>query len=296
MADVLEEVSDLISRVFGTGQRAVVSEAPGGGPEANREGERRVLGMNTPRGRIGSVIPKGGDASGYGGHGDAVLLDEDGAAIREELQQRVVLAKAARLRDVRPSGRIRFSKLFSPEAHTDMGWNLVAGPYSLFDGTTSAPALGNSTQLVPIALPANSVSPVISLNRYPGAMYMSLWIESISFMPTGSAMTGIQELWFSDPGGAVVGLGIFNPANVAADTYQRIGRLCSTQITDPGNATLGTLTVNNIGIAGTAVGSRYQLNVSFVAVYPDPWFNEQMIIPPTPAEVLEGLRTMEASG
>ena len=297
MADIIEQVSDLIGQVFGTGQRAIISEAPGGGPEANREGQRKVLGMNHPHGTIGSVIPKGTDVHGYGGYGDPVFLDsQPDAAIQAEINTALLLAKSRRLRDVRPSGRLRMSKPFSPEGHTDVGWNVVAGAYSMFDGTTTAPGAGNSIQTVPIALPANSVSPVILLDRYPGALYMSLYIRAFAFMPVGSTMTGLQECWFTDYGGAVVGLGIFNPTNVAADTYQTINALCATPMTDPGNVTLGTLTINNIGIAGTPVGTRYQLNLSYVALYPDPWFNEQVIVPPTPAEIAEGLRSMEANG
>lgn len=300
MADVIEQVADAIGRVFGTGQRAVISDAPGGGPEVNREGERKVLGMNhphIPRGAIGSIIPKGTDTTGYGGYGDPLYLDEQNdAAIQNEIDQHLVVLKNARLRDVRPTGRFRLSKPFSPEGHTDVSWNLVAGPYSLFDGTTGAPSAGNSIQVVPITLPANSLSPVILLDRYPGALYMSIFVRSFAFMPTGSAMTGIQEVWFTDYGGAVVGLGIFNPANVAADTFQNINALCSTPMTDPGNVTIGSLFINNIGIGGTPVGTRYQLNVSYVALYPDPAFNEMAIVPPTPAEVIEGLRSMEASG
>lgn len=294
MADMMDEVALLLRKALGGGHahEPIVSAAPGGGPEADRESNRVVHG-----GRIGSYRTHGRDALGFGGHGDAVFVDD---AVDTEVQQLVKdhihNAQRRALREPRPSGRIRMSKPFSPEAHIDNGWQFATGPFSLFDGTLTAPGAGNSVQTIPIVLPVGAVSPVLLLDRYPGAMYMSVYIRSFSFVPTGTTMTGLQECWFADAGGAVAGLGIYNPAQTPSAIYQNIGALCNSPLTDPGNAQLGTITVNNIGIAGTPVTVRWQMTVCYVAFYADPWFNEQVVVPPTPAEIEHAYRSMGSQG
>lgn len=288
MADVMDTVADVVSRVLGVRPAVIPSEAPGGGPEAERENKRH------PGVRVGSVKTRGHDALGYGGHGDAVeQVDDLEALVKREIDTHVTAVQAKGLHEPRPSGRIRFNKPFSPEAYNDHEWRFVAGPLSLFDGTISAPGAGNSVQQVPIQIPAGTVSPVFKLNRYPGALYMTLYVRSFALMSIGSTMTGIQECWFSDAGGATAALGLYNPAS-SSNGMQSINALLTNPITDPGDAVLGTLTINNIGIGGTPVSVRYQLGVTYVAFYPDPWFNEQMIIPPRPAEIAAARRSMEA--
>lgn len=291
--DVMDQVAEVLSRVLNLQPRAIPSAAPGAGPEADRESNRRVLGASP----IGSRIPRGGDDGGYGGHGDPVLLDGDtDAAVQNEISDHLRRARAAHLREPKPSGRIRLNKAFSIEGHTDQWFQAVSGPFSLFDGTVAAPNAGNSTQTVAITLPAGAVSPVVLLDRYPGALYMSLYVRSFSFVPTAALGTGLQECWFTDIGGAVTGLGIYSAASQTAGTLQSIGAMLTSPITDPGNAQLGTLTINNIGIGGTPASVRWQLCLGYVAMIPDPWFNEQVVIPPTPAEITEALNSMGAGG
>lgn len=288
-----ETISDAISRLLGTSStRTLPSAAPGGGPEADRESNR-----TRHTGRIGDHIPSGKDALGFGGHGDAVSVVEDiDETVAEQVRKAVRAAQRKGLHQPKPSGRIRLAQAFSPEAHIGSNWNYVTGPYSLFDGTVGAPGAGNSVQQVAIALPVTIPSPVMLLNRYPGALYMSVFLRSFAIQPTATGMTGLQECWFTDAGGAVAGMGIYNPASTASNIYQNIGALCSSPLTDPGNTQLGTLNINNIAIGGTPVSSRWQLTVSYVAFYPDPWFNEQMVVPPMPAEVYDYLRSGGAQG
>ena len=294
MADVLDDVAAALRNALtgGHAHQPLISAAPGGGPEADRENNRVAHG-----GRIGSHSTHGRDALGYGGHGDAVFIDEDVSTEVQQLVRDHITANQRRaLREPRPAGRIRMQKPFSPEAHIDNGWQFASGPFSLFDGTLTAPSNGNSTQIIPIALPTGVPSPVMLLDRYPGAMYMSIYVRSFAFMPTASTMTGIQECWFTDSTGAVAGLGIYNPANVGSAIFQNIGALCSGPLTDPGNAQIGAITVNNIGIAGTPVSVRWQLTVCYVAMYADPWFNEQVVVPPLPSEVARVYGSMGAQG
>lgn len=292
MADILDEVAEAVKRALTIGPRAIPSAAPGGGPEADRE-NRRTLGG----GRIGSHIPRGGDATGYGGHGDpAALADPDTQAVVGGLiDQHVLAVQRKGLREPRPSGRIRFNHPFSMEAHIENDWRHVSGPFSLFDGTITAPGAGNSTVEVAITMPTSAPSPILLLNRYPGAMYVNLYVRSFAYMPTATTMTGLQEIWFQDDGGSVVGLGVYNASSQTAN-YVSIGALCTSPFTDPGNVKLGKLVITNIGIGGTPVTARYQLSLGYMAMVPDPSFNEQVIIPPTPAEIAQAMRTMEAGG
>jgi hypothetical protein len=293
MPDLIDTLGEKLSHLLGGGDtHVIVSEAPGGGPEAERENERPHHG-----GRIGTHLTRGRDALGYGGHGDAVTVVEDPDEDAKEAVRRAIhKAQQKGLHTLKPHGRIRLAQPFSPEAHVGSEWQHVSGPYSLFDGTLSAPAPGNSVTPIPIALPATIPSPVMLLNRYPGALYMSVYIRSFSFMPTAATMTGLQECYFTDAGGAVAGLGIYNASAITFGNFVNVGALCSSPLTDPGNTQLGQLVVNNIGIAGTPVSVRWQLTVSYVAFYSDPWFNEQVVVPPMPAEVYEYLRTAGAQG
>jgi hypothetical protein len=293
MADLIDQLGEQLERLLGAGgSHVIVSEAPGGGPEADRESNRPHR-----AGRIGEHITHGRDALGFGGHGDAVtVVEQPDADVQEAVRRAVRNAQRKGLHQPKPAGRIRLAQPFSPEAHIGGNWQYTTGPYSLFDGTQGAPSAGNSVQVIPVALPANIPSPVMLLDRYPGALYMSVFVRSFSIVPTATGMTGLQEVWFTDAGGAVAGLGIYNPANVASAIYQNIGALCNSPLTDPGNTVLGAITVNNIGIGGTPVSSRWQLTVSYVAFYPDPWFNEQMVVPPLPVEVYDYLRTAGAQG
>lgn len=303
MADPFDFLSAAIKQVFepNNGQGVVVSEAPGTGPESERTGHR-VLVESTHEGRlplgyIAEHSGKGRQAVGYGGSGDATVLDTQAdAEVQQEIRESIARARGRRQRDVAPHGRVRLSKMFSLEGHMEWSGLAVAGPYSLFNGNLTAPGAGNSVQTFAVTLPAGVSVPAFELNRYPGALYYSIFVKSFAISPLTSAMTGTQECFFLDPGGAVVGLGVYNPANVSADQYQNIATLCATPLTDAGLNQIGTLVVNNISIGGTPAISRFQLNVSYIALYPDPWFNEQVLIPPTPAELIEGLRTSEASG
>ena len=294
MADVLDDVAAALRNALtgGHAHQPIISAAPGGGPEADRENNRVGRG-----GRIGAHSTRGHDALGYGGHGDPVYLDEDvSTEVQQLVRDHITSAQHRALREPRPAGRIRMQKPFSPETHTDNGWQFATGPFSLFDGTLVAPGAGNSLQQIPIALPTSAVSPVVLLDRYPGAMYMCIYVRSFAFMPTGSTMTGVQEVFFTDFGGAVAGLGIYNPANVGSAIFQNIGALCNSPLTDPGNAQIGTINVNNIGIAGTPVSVRWQLTVCYVAMYADPWFNEQVVVPPLPSEVARFYPSAGAQG
>lgn len=290
MADILDSLGERLQGLLGAPQ-SVVSAAPGGGPEADREGER-----TKHSGRIGKHVPRGHDALGYGGHGDAVAVVDPDAQVSEAVRRYVHQAQQKGLHQVKPAGKIRLAQPFSPEAHIGGTFQFTSGPYSLFDGTLSAPAGGNSTQTIAVTLPQNIPSPVMLLDRYPGALYMSVFVRSFSFMPTAALMTGVQECWFTDPGGAIAALGVYNPANPGSAIYQNIGALCTTPLTDPGNTQIGTITVTNVGIGGTPCSVRWQMGVCYVAFYPDPWFNEQVVIPPTPAQLAEYLRTSGAQG
>lgn len=293
MPDLLDTLGERLSHLLGAnGPSTLVSAAPGGGPEADRESNRTHRG-----GRIGAHIPSGRDALGYGGHGDALaVVDDPSEDVKAAIHTYLRAVQKKGLHQPKPSGRIRLAQAFSPEAHIGRNWQFASGPYSLFNGTLTAPAAGNSLTPIPVALPANIPSPVMLLDRYPGALYMSVYVRSFAFVPTGTGMTGLQECWFQDVGGAVAGLGIYNPAATSSAIYQNIGALCTSPLTDPGNTQLGNLMVNNIGIGGTPVSVRWQLTVSYVAFYPDPWFNEQMVVPPMPAEVADYLRTAGAQG
>lgn len=292
MADIMDTLGEQLSRLFGTASGDVmVSPAPGGGPESDRESNRTLR-----TGRIGDHITRGHDALGYGGHADPTTLapnvDDDTRALA---QAYIARSQRKGMQYPKPNGRTRLAKPISLEAHID-DFEAVSGPYSLFDGTITAPGAGNSLVPVPIALPTNIPSPVMLLDRYPGAMYMCLYVRAFSFIPTGSTTTGLQECWFSDVGGATVGLGIYVASSQTAGDYQNINSLLTTPITDPGTSQLGTLFVNNIGIGGTPTSVRYQLSIGYVAMVPDPWFNEQMLIPPTPAALADYLRTSGAQG
>src|SRR5260221_1908 len=264
MPDLIDQLGEQLARLLGAaGPRTIISEAPGGGPEADRESNR------THRaGRIGEHITHGRDALGFGGHGDAVTtVEQPDADVAEAVRRAVRNAQRKGLHQPKPAGRIRLAQPFSPEAHIGSNWQFLTGPYSPLDCTVGAPGAGNSTQQIPVALPVNIPSPVMLLDRYPGALYMSVFVRSFAFMPTATGMTGLQELFFIDAGGAVAGLGIYNPATVGSAIYQNIGALCNSPLTDPGNTVLGALTVNNIGIGGTPGSPRRQLPGSFVAFY-----------------------------
>lgn len=292
MADILDELGARLIQLFEPQTKELPSAAPGGGPEADRESNR----PRTSK-RIGTVRTRGEDAKGFGGHGDSVRVDEiPGDDVAEYIHKYLRQTQKKGLHQPKPSGRIRLAKPFSPEAHIDNEWHHVTGPYGLYDGTIAAPGAGNSLVPVSIALPTNIPSPVSLLDRYPGAMYMCIYVRTFAYQPTATTMTGLQELYFQDPGGAVVPLGIVNPAIATSGGLQGISALCTTPLTDPGNIQIGTLFVNNIGIAGTPVTCRYQLGITFAAFYPDPWFNEQLVVPPMPAEVYSYLRSMGAQG
>lgn len=292
MADVLDEIGASIARLLGpsTG-KTLVSPAPGGGPEADRESNR------TERpGRIGEHRTRGQDALGFGGHGDALqIVDAPSDDARILTNRYIERAQRKGLQVPSPAGRIRLAKPISLEAHID-DFESVSGPYSLFDGTIAAASAGNSQQIVTIQLPASAISPVTLLDRYPGALYMSLYVRAFSFVPTGTTGTGLQEVWFSDIGGSTCGLGIYVASSQTAGDYQNINSLMTSPITDPGNTVLGSLTINNIGIGGTPTTVRYQLSIGYVAMVPDPWFNEKMVVPPMPSELQGYLRSAGAQG
>lgn len=289
---LLDRLGERLGNLLGAnGPHVIPSAAPGGGPEADRESNRPRRG-----GPPGSYITRGRDALGFGGHGDALtVVDEPSDEVKALVAQRIAAAQRKGLHQPKPSGRLRLAKPISLEAHID-DFEAVSGPYSLFNGTIAAPGAGNSLVPVNIALPVNIPSPVTLLDRYPGALYMCLYVRAFCFVPTGTTMTGMQELWFSDITGSTCGLGIYVATSQTAGDYQNINSLLTGPITDPGNAQLGTLWVNNIGIGGTPVSSRYQLSIGYVAMVPDPWFNEQMATPPTPAMIYEALRTAGAQG
>ena len=122
-SDVFDDLADAVRRVLNVGPKAIPSAAPGGGPEADRE-NNRVLGHP-----IGSRRTRGHDAEGFGGHGDAVLLDDQvSAEVRRAIDEHVRLAQRRGLREPRPSHRIRFNRPFSPEAHIEDHSEDVLGP------------------------------------------------------------------------------------------------------------------------------------------------------------------------
>lgn len=295
--DPLDQLADSLRRLF-TVPDVIPSAGPGGGPSGEREGPHSRVGA-TPgmSGKGGRSYPAGDRTSvlGYGGGPDPVRVqepEERQATIDREIKESITRAKGTRQRDLRRD-RLRWMIPYSSEGHLQDDWDNPVGPFGMFDGTTTAPSAGNSLQQVVITLPSASPSPILGLNRYPGAQYCNIYIRSFSFVPLGAAMTGVQELYFTDPGGAVAGLGTFNAANPGQGSFVSVKALLNSPLTDPGQLTIGTLNVNNVGIGGTPVGSRYQLCVSYVFLVPDPYFNDLVAIPPTPAEVAEALRSME---
>lgn len=281
MADVLDTLGDSIARLLaGTGTQLRESAGPGAGPSAQREGAKQS-GGNAPTGPVKANMR--GALGGYGGHPDGAVAYDDRSQVNKELAQLIEEVKHARAVDQLRS-RFRFSLPYSAEAHVQDGWRFVCGPFSMFDGTMTAPGGGNSTQTIAVNLAAGTLSPTFLLDRYPGALYVNLFIRSFSFVPTGTTMTGLQECWFTDPGGAVVALGIYNTANQSSSNYLAVQALCNTPLTDPGLQALGQINVQNIGIGGTPVTVRWQLGVSYAFLVPDPWFQAQQGRVPTPAE------------
>jgi hypothetical protein len=291
MADLLDSLSDSLTKLFhgpsGTG--VVVSAGPGG-PESDDESHRVVVEKahkgTIPLGYLAKHPGLGRNALGFGGAADAITVDasDDAAALEHSLEENARIARVARrVHDRVEHGHVRMGKWYWLEGHSDQTVGPCVGPYSLFDGTMTAPGAGNSVTQIPIAVPAGTLSPLYLLDRYPGAMYMSLFVSSFAFVPTGATTTGVQECWFTDAGGAVAGLGIY-PAASGASGIQNINKQCSSPLTDSGVAQLGTLTVNNLGIAGTPTTVRWQLSIGFIAFLADPWFNQQMIVPQTKAE------------
>jgi hypothetical protein len=301
MADVLESLSTALSELISGGRpKVIVSDAPGAGPESESTGHRVAIEAmhngRLPLGYLAQVPGKGRSATGYGGSGDAITVDE-----HEDEEVRAAVREAARIASIhKPVAnppvheRVRLQKWYWLESHTENPVGPTVGPYSLFDGTTGVPSAGNSVQTIPIALPAGTLSPVYLLDRYPGAMYMSLFISSFAFIPIGSTATGVQEFWFTDAGGAVAALGMANAAT--GDGYSNINKQLSSPLTDPGLTTLGTLTVNNISLGGTPVACRYQIGIGYVAGFADPSYNEHMLLPLTPAQKTQQLWTMSAQG
>lgn len=293
MADIMESLSEGILKLLQGNSRtkAIVSDAPGTGPESQIANKRVVIershGGTLPLGYLAEHPGLGRGATGFGGGGDAILTDEE----TEESQLERIHAEneriarvATRIKDRTPSGKVRMGRWYWLESHSDQTVGPVVGPFSLFDGTVSAPGAGNSQQIIPVTMPANTVSPIFLLDRYPGAMYMSLFISSFAFMPVGTTMTGLQECWFQDVGGATAGLGLYNATGTNAQDYNNINKQLSSPMTDPGLSLLGNITVNNISIGGTPVASRWQISIGYMAFFPDPWFNEQMVVPMTKRE------------
>lgn len=296
MPDLLESLSGSLEKLlFGkSGTGAIVSAGPGG-PESDDETHRVVVekahGGTLPLGYLANHPGLGRNALGFGGAADAVIVDEadDAGALERVLEENARIARVAKkVHDRVEHGRVRMGKWYWLEGHSDQTVGPCVGPYSLFDGTMTAPGAGNSVTTIPITVPAGTLSPLYLLDRYPGAMYMSLFVSSFAFVPTAGTTTGIQECWFTDAGGAVAGLGIYPSASGAAG-IQNINKQCSSPLTDSGVAQLGTLTVNNLGIGGTPTSVRWQLAIGFIAFIADPWFNQQMIVPQTKAENVRSL-------
>lgn len=290
MTDILDDLSLSLAKLLGVGpgQKVIVSPAPGG-PESQDETHRieveRTHGGVLPLGYLAKHPGLGRDALGFGGAPDAIIVDESGPEeLERALEENARIARVAKkVHDRVEHGKIRMGKWYWLEGHSDQTVGPCVGPYSLFDGTMTAPGAGNSVTTIPITVPTGTVSPIYLLDRYPGAMYMSLFVSSFAFVPTAGTTTGIQECWFTDAGGAVAGLGIY-PSATGASGIQSINKQCSSPLTDSGLQQLGTLTVNNIGIGGTPTSVRWQLSIGFIAFIADPWFNQQMILPQTKAE------------
>ena len=279
MADLLDTLgASLTNLLAGTNTQQRESPAPGGGPSAQREGPKESKG-EAPRRAIRPSMGSG--LGGYGGHADSAVAFDDRAQVQKQLAELVEQVKQSRAKDALRS-RFRFNLPYSAEAHNQDGWRFVCGPLTLFDGTLGAAGGANVLQQVTIALPAGTVSPTLLLDRYPGAMYVNLFVRSFAICATATGQTGLQECFFTDSGGAVVPLGIYNTA-VLNSGLQAIQALCSTPLTDPGLQTLGTLNVQNIG-AATPVSQRWQLGISYAFMVPDPWFQAQQGYAPTPAE------------
>lgn len=299
MTDPLDSLAHSLQHLFGQDHKVIVSDAPGG-PESEGEDHRLLVQGNhrgvLPLGYLAAHPGLGHDATGFGGSGDAIVVEQnfntDVASAIEEAEH--IFQVRHKTRDVKAEGKVRLNTWFWPEAHSAQSVGVVMGPFSLFDGTTGVPGAGNSVQVVPIALPAGTVSPIFLLDRYPGALSMCIFVGAFSICPLGTTATGNYECWFSDPGGATVGLGTYF-AN-AGSGYQSITRQLSTPLTDPGQMTMGQLIINNIGLGGTEVAYRWQLALGYIANLPDPWFNEQVIKPPLPSEVAARLRSINAGG
>lgn len=305
MADVMDTLADRLAALLGGGGkiRAIPSMAPGGGPSAAREGAsdgpeaRPAL---RPLGTPPSMPPSGGRVTGYGGHAQPILVEQGEDVerdLRAAIQRQLSTLRATRQRDAHPRSRIRLNIPFSLEARIRDHTDDVVGVWSLYDGTAAAPGAGNSTQQITVQVATNALPPVQKLDQYPAPMYLCLRVSSFAWVPTGSTMTGLQELWFIDQGGAVCPLGIYNAASQTAGAYVGVSKLMTSPYTDPGNVVLGTINVNNIGIGGTPVSVRWQLGITFEGMVPDPWFNERHLDMPTPADQTEALMaaSLEAS-
>lgn len=284
MPDVMDQLSDALATLFKQRQRALVSPAPGTGPESEIEDRRLVVEKQyngtLPLGYLAAHPGKGAQATGFGGSGDAIIVDtfaDQEVEEAAETETKRIEAVRRKLRNTPAAERIRLGKWFWLESHSDNTTGPTIGAFSLFDGTTGVPSAGNSVQQVTVALPAGTVSPVYLLDRYPGVFFMSIFVASAAFLPLGTTMTGVQEIWFSDIGGATAGLGIYNAAS--GNPYENINKQMDTPYTDPGTMTIGTLTFNNIGIGGTPVAVRWQLSIGYVGFVPDPHFNQQMMLP-----------------
>lgn len=302
MADPLERLSQALQDMLRTGGRvrAIPSAAPGGGPSAAREGAGASP-ASRPLGTPPTYPPHGGEARGYGGHGDPVLYEE-ARDVPSDLKQEIAAAldspamRAARQHEVRPRGRVRLNQEVTLEGHTEARHVTTLGPFSLYEGSFT-PTAGTAVLDVPIVIPSTTISPVALLNRYPGALYFKLVVSSFALMPTAATMTGLLRVFFADIGGAVCPLGLFNGALQPANSYQAFDRKLTTPYTDPGVITLGSLVIESLTIAAP-VSVAYQLGLAFIAEFPDPWFAEMQLDPPPLSEIeaVASLRSMEASG
>lgn len=288
MQDPLDEVADWLRKQFaGADNRIKPSAAPGAGPSARRSGPRQ----GQAQGKLARTPVQGADnaqVTGYGGHGDPSVTIDPATDTQTMLQELLNRTERSRAQD-KLRERLRFNLPYSIEGHIQDGWRFVRGPFSVLDGTATAPSAGNSVQDFPVSYPAGTVSPIYLLDRYPGAMFMNLYIASLAWVPTGATGTGLQEIVFRDIGGAQVALGVYSAAS-QSNGFENIGALCNSPLTDPGTQQIGDLLVTNVGIGGTPTTVRWQLGVGYIAMVPDPWFQARQMRLPTPAEETVAVR------
>ncbi len=149
----------------------------------------------------------------------------------------------------------RFNTLYDSIRSTQ-GWRYMADASAFGAITTAA---GASTS-VPVNLTNN---PNWKLEQWPGAVQVYLAIRFFGIAPQAvPTANGGMECIFTDQFGNVAPLGEYLSQSGGNSNYDVI---LPTSITDPGNQTVGTLTVNQANVASS--GGTFNWSIGFCAVY-----------------------------